>query len=493
MQPSPHVLAGAALAMVAAAYLCCAGVPYLSESLTHVVDAAAMPGFTRVFDPSLVPFRPVQHGWFYGMQALWQTPAGFDPDAGPSPMLLRLVPFGLHLLCVLMTAVLGRRLGLSPRAAWGAALLFACYPTLNAVGWLAAIGWPVRVLAVQLGIWALLLHLERPGVRTGLLILLAFLVALAANEGSMVFPAQALLLYLALCRGPWHSCLRDPWAWAIALLGLGYAVFMTLLHQREVHQPVPFGAMAANAARASLCHAPELLRLGLLDTLRADGLLRLAGAAGLASLAVGLVWFCWRAPGVVRALLLAMLLDWIPAVMVTGFKPRYGYLSACFLALALGIAAQARTQGKGPHAARPLLLLSTLLGIWWVYDSVQDGLLFRAAGERVRHAVQAGAYARAALGGEQVIVLIDATEHMDRETDRPVLDRGLPEALALKGVPGAFRSVWTEAPAWRRAGTAESAAEVCARLTAAQQAWIRFDQQSGRCVDAWPPKLLRRP
>lgn len=458
------------LLVTAAVYAATAGLPYLSETWSHTVAARTIDGVADLFDPARVPLRPFQHVWFWGMETLWPVP----------PALARLPGFAAHLLCCLLVAVLCRRLGGTPRTAALAALGFALFPNVKSVVYVAAIGWPFRVLATLLGVCALLAHAGRPRARTGLAIVGSFLFGLACNQGAVVFPALGALLLLGARGREAVGLWRDPWLLACAALAVGYGFYVAFLHQRDVHQVVAGGAVLANGARAALCLLPEALRVPVIEALRGGGTAMLGGLAAMVALGAALAAWLWRGPAVVRALLLCLPLEWLPALAVTGFAQRYAYLGAALAVVAITLSWQ-QAQGR-------LRVAFAVLGIGlagaWASDTVVDVRDLRGAGRAIDSVLAAAGEARARAGPGTTIILLDPPQVIGSENDVLVFDYGLQEALMLAGVAGPWQVMATVGPWWRPSVVREPRERILARLREAGGPFVAFDPWTGAVIEA---------
>ena len=461
------LLASVPLVATALCYLLTAQLPFFSESYMHTAASATMHGIADVFDTTRIPLRPGQHAWFWAMHSMWPV----------EPAWARLAPFLVHALTCAMTGVLARQLGASPRTAVLCSAAFALFPNVKSVAYVAAVGWPFRVLAMQLALSAAIAHASRPRVRTGGAMLAAFAVALACNQGSVVFPAMAGLLLLGIHGRSALARLRDPWVFACIVVATIYVVLLTSL-ERGPHHAVAAGALAANAAKASLCLAPEAVRVPLLDALRTGGSGVLLGVTVLLLLAAACGAWLWRTTPTVRALLIAIPIEWAPAMIVTGFAQRYAYLSASLLCISLALSYERTTR------CRRLVAVGCVgLAGWWAFDTAVDVIEHREAGTIVNRVLNAAEQARSR-SAKGTITLVSPPRRAGSEGDLPVLDFGLREALALTGVPGAFEVLITRGPSWSSAApTTEPHDALVARLRAGSASYVVFDANNGRVVE----------
>jgi hypothetical protein len=339
----------------------------------------------------------------------------------------------------------------------------------------AAVGWPFRVLATLAGLNALLEHAERPRWRTGALVLASFLFALACNEGAVVFPALGALLLLARSRTSPMKLARDPWLLACTAIAVLYALYVGLWQQRPAHNPVEPGALLANGARASLCLAPEHLRAQLIGACAGGGLRQPLGLAGMAVLATFVALWFRRASPTVRALLLCLPIEWAPAMAVTGFAQRYAYLTSALLVIALALTWD-RSHGRR-HVFTAVV--AALLALGWTIDTFIDVRELRAAGRAVDSVLDAATRARARASPGQLVTLLDPPQQMGSENDLLVLDYGLTEALALRGVEGPWDIVVTVGPSWRPTVVREPHEVILDRLRRSYRPYVAFDPHTG--------------
>src|SRR6185436_12464579 len=161
------------------------------------------------------------------------------------------------------------------------------------------------------------------------------------------------------------------------------------------------------------------------------------GAAGLAAFAA-----LRRAPPRARALILVAALDLlIPAVSV-GFVVRYAQLAAAMCACAAGLAFDGTA--ARPRARRVLVAGLALLLACWAYDTIYDVAEYRRAGAVSRRIFAKAAEARARLGPEATIALVDLPESWGRERDIPLFNWGTRRALALGGDLGPWEILRTK-------------------------------------------------
>ncbi|HLU40129.1 MAG TPA: hypothetical protein VK081_12155 [Planctomycetota bacterium] len=446
-------VAALALLGTAALYLATAGLPFFSESYSHLAAAHART-FADCFDPERIPLRPGQHVWFWVFAR-----------TGATPPVARLPGFLAHAASCVLVFRLARLLGCRPGPAAAAAAVFLAYPNVQSLVWVAAVGWPWRVLFSLAALCALL---SPRGPARGALWLGGFLLALACNQGGVVLPGVGAVLVVARDgTKAWRGLARDPWFAASVVLAGAYVLYLGWLRPPAVHAPVQGAALANNLARAAVALAPADLRVPVLDLLRGER--PWPGIAALAALGAGAVAWWWRAPWAVRGLLLAIPLELAPAVAVTGFVPRYAYLASAFFAVALVLA----WQGTAARRARvPVATAIALLAAAWVRDTVADVGEYRRAGAAVRAVVAQARALAAGASDDATFVMVDAPTLEGAERDVPVFDWALPEALAWHGVPGRWQAVATAAPRWLRGVEHVAPGALEERLRGVR--WVRY-------------------
>lgn len=472
MQPSrprwPYVLL---VLVTAGIFAGTARLPFFHETWSRTLEARQIQGIGDLFDPTRVPLRPFQHAWFWGLAALWPLPSA----------VARLPAFLAHLAACALVAALARRLGADRPTAALAALSFALFPNVKGLVYVSAVAWPFRVLATLLGLVSLLAHAERPRARTGLVLVAAFLLALACHQGAVVFPAFGALLLLARHGRGAARLARDPWVIACAAAALMYVIYVGLLHEREVHTVSAGASLPVNAVRALLYLVPGALRMPLIEGLGSAGAAQATALVALSALALFLGWWFWRAAATVRALLLCLPFEWAPAVLVTAFVQRYSHLASAFLALALALAWQ---HARGREKAL-VGVLGGLLLCGWTLDTVADVWGLRTAGRAVDSILQAATQARARAGPGSAVTLLDPPLELGRERQFLILNHeDLPAALELRGVEGPWTLLWTSGPSWRAGILPQTHAEVLGRLRRSGRPYVAFDPRTGLVEEA---------
>jgi hypothetical protein len=423
-----------AVAVTLALFASTASLPFFSESYSHQGRVAGYSSWWLILDPSQVPFRPLQHGYFCLLVAL-----------GPvEPWLARVPAFVLYLASALLVADLARQLGCSRAGMWLALLAYLSFPSIKALVWVAAIGNPGRVVCILAGASAFLRHLERPRAATGIGVLVAQALALGFHQSGIVLAAVCALLAWARAGGPirrgWSAAaprLREPWLLALLLLAGTYTLMMGLLWSQRYPHSAP-GAVIANMARASLALAPETLRHPAIEGLRrtwgTPGFV--FGAAAVLGAALAYVAALRSASPRARALLLAIGLDLLLPALAVGFVVRYAQLAAAFAACLLGLGLDALA--ARPRARRGFQLASAVLLIGWAVDTVHDVAEYRRAGEVFRNVLADVSAERARVGPAPTVALVDLPDTWGRERDIPLFAWGTRHALEHAGVDGSW-------------------------------------------------------
>lgn len=471
------------LAVVAATWAAVAGLPLLSESYTQLALVDRFAGPLAAFDPTLVPFRPLQHLAFW----VFEHAAGGDPAVG------RAVTFGLHALSALLVFAITRRLGAPARGAWVAMLLFLAFPTAKGLTWVAAISGPARTCCLLWIVWATIVWSQRPSRTLGAGLCVVFALALGFHQSSIVAPAIFFLGLVALTPGTAReraraafAAVRHPAIGLLVLGGVGYFVYVGALQQRSYHGIVQKGAIAANVAKATLSLAPEWLRLPALEGLRdaEDRAGFVGGALAVACLLA--TWACGlvRGTGAVRWLLVLVPLDLALPVLTTGFVGRYAHFAAAMVAIVLGV----RFVRAGPAFPGRLQRLAIAgLGMAWAVDHVVDVRELREAGAVAGRLLADAAAAREAAPPGGTIVLVDAPDHMGSEDDIPVFNWGLEVALSRRGVPGPWRLLRVD-PCWTTSDHTALGEEELARAVADPDLRVlRYDAGRGNFAP-WRPR-----
>jgi hypothetical protein len=417
--------AGIALALAFAGVLfaAVARVPFLSEDYTVLAASAAMT-VRDCFDITRPPLRPLHDLFFLALER-----------SGLAPWQARLPGFALYLFTAALVWRLAALVGCSPPRRLAAMALFLAFPAAVSVTWVAAVSTLGKTTFMLLALCALLAQLRQPSAARGACAVAAFVIALGWHQASVALTGvlAAVVLGAPAVR---RRAARDPWMWAVALLGVGYVVLLVCLSPEQRHHGIKqVGAVLANVPRAMLAFAPEPARLLAIAGLR--GMHGIAGfvAAGLLLGVVCLVglWAWRRAHGVLRGLLVGVVFDLMLPVLVTGFVVRYAGFGSALVAVVL--VACART--------RLATIAVAALGLSWALAHVREVRDVRAAGAVVDAIVTATEKARASLGAEPTLHIVDPPGLIGPERDVPVFNWGLTAALRRAGLGERYRVVRT--------------------------------------------------
>jgi hypothetical protein len=284
------------------------------------------------------------------------------------PALSRGAGLLLHWACAVLLLALARRLGAPAKAALGAALLFAVFPTHTET--LAVASFQGHVLAALFSLaavlcWARALETGRPAPAAGAFA--CFALALLSKETGLLAPALAAVYSLLFARRARPDLQRRA-ALGAALLGCAYVLWrFRVLDQPALGEPVPSNAAVVlgwYAARLAwplpLCreHVPPSSPWAL-------------GAAAYAAA----LWAARKRPRALFGLLVAGvgLLPFIDVARHYKDSPvadRFLYLPSAGLALALA-EALARTRAAAALA---------VLGLGWLGACLRRDLQMRDLG-----------------------------------------------------------------------------------------------------------------
>src|SRR5712671_1671384 len=388
-----------ALATLALLWWCCRAVPVFGEDEAHLAVVANWSSPWPAFGFDLQPPRPLQWTLLWSLQT-W---------AARSPAMARLPAFALQSAAIVLVLLWLRRLRVSRwPTAFAVGLLLAAPTQVNLV-WLVAVTYPLRAIATLLAAMACWRHAQQPRPVTGLLMLLAFVVALLAHEGGI-----ALLLPLLLAGGllhgtdGWRRARRDPWTWLLLVSACWRTAEILWWRPGAFYGVRSAGAIAANAVRAVLDYLPYAVREPWLDLLRGThGCLPQAlGLAAFAAVVVLLVlWFCRAAP-VERFCLLIVATEPLPAVLSVGLDVRYLEVAMPFFAVAVACALQ-RT---GAPTGRWLQAASAVLLLGWTIDSMAVVGTIRRAGSALLQITELVRMARDHADLDATIVVADLPE-----------------------------------------------------------------------------------
>lgn len=433
--PSTRVFLALAFLWIAGLWLALRAVPFLSEDYTHLSVASAQTSVFQALDPAREPLRPLQHLYFFVVSRF----PGADADV------VRSASFALHALSCALVCLIARALGLAPRTAGAAALLFALFPNVKGLAWSAAISTPGRAAFVLLAWWSWLRARETGSRGARSLSIVAFVVALLFHESAIVLPAL-IVLWSALESGQSlaqriravAARLREPNLLLIVLSALAYVLYMIFLREQRHHGLKSFDSLPANVVKAALALVPQDLRVLAVEALR--GKLGGGGYAAAALIAACLGALALRVSSkgsrLARFALCVAVLDLALPVLSTGFVQRYAYLSSALVALALAEWALQRDR-----AWRAVVV--ALVGLLWFGDSVRDLRAERDAGRIATAALDTACAVRAREGPARAIAIVDLPDVWGREDDIPLFNWGLSQALERRGCAGPWQL-------WRR-------------------------------------------
>jgi len=417
-------------AVVAAIYLAVAGLPFFSESFTHLHVADGMEHWGQALDPSLEPLRPLQHLYFFVL-------ASFDP---PSPAWARVPGFVLHLGSCFLVVALARGFGATRSGALLAGALFALAPSVKNLVWVAAISAPGRVFFLLASLVAFQHYVARRNVAAGAACVLSFLFALGFHQSAVILPGLLLLLVWAKS-GPamreWLGQVRrwlsDPVVLSTCALGLAYFAYQAWFREQRYNQMKDLASLPANVVKASLAVAPEILRAGMVDGLRGGGAAFIgAGLLFFAWLALA-VLLLWRGRAATRFAVAAIALDAVLPTLLSGYDQRYSYLGLAFAACALGAWWSRRDVAREGLAAGALA--AALLAVP-AFDTLQDVLDYRQAGSVAETVIADAGAERARVGTDTTIVLVNLPDVWGSEHDLPMFNWGFPIAAERRGIAG---------------------------------------------------------
>lgn len=411
---------GLALGISAALWLAARDLPFFSDDWQHLAKTARFPGWWTAFDPALEPFRPLQHLYFFALNALGVE----SPAAARAPL------YALHALAAILLYRVSLGCGATPRIAFMAVGLFLLLPSAKVLSWPAAIGWPAHLCCVLLAILAVQRQLRQGGRITAPVTTACTVLAIGFHQSGILLPLVLALLLVSARGAPGLlQAVRAPWL--LGPLAVAIAVVLLLLFGRDQPPPSAQGqAIAANAVKATLVFAPQALRLPLLDDLRAGGATAvpwLAGA-GLAAAAGVWLWLAAAHGARCRWLCVAIAAELALPVATTGFVPRYGYVAAAFLALLLAAALTAAGQRRRLGA-----IAMALLAVAWGHDHVQDLRRLHATARTCDALLQQIERAVADLPPDRTLTVVDTLYVDGPEQDLLAFNYGLTEALRRRG------------------------------------------------------------
>lgn len=400
--------------------------PLQSEDWIHLEIFAEQSTWLAAFDLHVSHARPLL------FLPLWSMlPSGLDHAE-----LMRIPLFAMHVVTCGLVGVLARMLGASPRRALLAVGLFSCFPAIKGLSWIIAISTPEHVMLMVFAMVVAVSHARRPRAATGVTLIATQVLAILSHSAASFLPGSVLVLAIGVSPRRF-AILKEPWLLLHLLVGLVLVLVLASLPTDErYHSLRGLGAIAANGARALLSLFPEIVRGPAIEGLRgafgpfgvAYGLLVCAGATALFVQAI-------RGGGpLVRALLLAALIDLVPPVLTAGFVVRYAYFPAALVSVALLLAAR---------PTRRWCVLLALLATGWLMDMVVDVAEVRRGGALGTEVVEAARAVRAEVGPGVPVALLNPPLVIGAERDVYVFNWGLPVALRRQGVEGPWQFVRT--------------------------------------------------
>lgn len=432
----------AIILVVGSSYAATARLPLFSDSYAHLGTAATFSGIRDCFRLDLVPLRPLQHLYFWVLNE-WGV---------SSPYFARIPVFAMHGIAAWLVFRVVCALKASSRTAFWTTILFLTYPTIKATAWIAAIGWPGRLVCVLAGILGVLRHLDRPTRWSGVMPLVWFLLALAFHQSGFMLP----MAYAALA---WRNgvakgfsnlattrTLLRPWLGIPLLLSALYLVYLLVGRENRVHGVRSIEATVANGVRTILTYVPESIRTLAVDGLRwQDGeiLWFVVGLGIVLSVVTAALVLFRLGPPSSRVWLAIFGAEIALPALTSAYSQRYSYVAIAFLLFSLVEA----LRESGRVAKQVLLVITSLLWIGFVADHVIDALEMRAAGTISESLIaQLGEARRESLDAR--ITVVDTLYSYGRERDIPVLSYGLRDALRIAGIGGTWRFIRRESGWW---------------------------------------------
>jgi hypothetical protein len=137
--------------------------------------------------------------------------------------------------------------------------------------------------------------------------------------------------------------------------------------------------------------------------------------------------------------------------------------------------------------------LAAALAVWlasWAYDTAYDVAEYRHAGLVSRRVLGQAAEARARLGPDVRIALVDLPEFWGRERDAPLFNWGTRRALVLRGSPGPW-DVLRTVPAARTSEAEPISPEALARLARERPHAVLVYEPAGERLEELAPARER--
>lgn len=446
-----------------------AGFPFASDDYVHLAAAAGWDSPLAVFDPALVPLRPLQHLWFWWVERL----------AHDAPWLARAPIVFLHLGSVLLLVRLARQAGVPLGRLWVVAVLVAVFPSVANLTWVAAVGWPLRHFFVLLAVTSYIAWWRSHDWRHIPAVILGLLGGLAAHQGAFLLPAWcAAWLVLIESREQsfrWRRALTEPVLLTLSALVVGYVLYVGMLRPERHHGMQSLATVVTNGTKALWSLAPSWLRVPAIAALRGDGWQLSIGVATSAA------WLAVLSAGLFRSRLGLFLLVVIglelavTVISVSGFGSRYSYIVGALLAV--GMAAWAAS------GSRFGCIIAAVLAISWCFDSVDQAREHRAVAVVLQQLQDDVVSAAATRDPAEPIVFIDVPASLGAEREVSAFRWGFPQALEAWGVQQPWQ-MWRTDRTWSAAqGELVEPEDLPARMQAVTRGLVlRFDTSLQRLV-----------
>ena len=419
------IVTAAIVLWVTAQYVVAVDYPLFAEDYTEIAVMRTFRSVWEVFTTNHPPPRPLQHLEFYAATH-WTSTA---------PWAMRLPAFVLHMVAIVGVGALARALGFEPRSALAAAGLYALYPATVALVYPASMGMVGRTPFAIWALAALVASARHPGFAP--LAVLSAGIALLFHQSAVVLVPIFFLFGALHCLG---SCRRlvpcvAKQALHPAVLGFACVAAVFLLLTRDSDSPHTslrsLTSMASNAVKAMFGVFPEEIRHFVVEAMRGrNGTAGFTIAAALCSLvAIGVVAALVRGTHLVRFCVLGIAFDLALPIATAGYSQRYTLLAGALAAILAVDLVKTR---------RRWVPIVVLLGAAWCHDTVRATFAAHQAGRTVARLLDVAADQCARLPTGKRLVVCDLPLTWGRERDLMVFHWGFSEALAERGVRGAF-------------------------------------------------------
>lgn len=418
-------------------YFRLAELPWLSDSYCFLEEANTYKNFFAIFDPELVPLRPLPRLYFYLL----------DRCGWSFPSIARVFPFLLHFGSGILLYLLALRLGLSWKAAIFSVALFFAYPNTKNLAWVAAINAPGRVFFSLLCLTSYISYENSRNLAKGLFSWSMFLIALGFHQSAITLPILCIL-YTASRRGtPFKNirprpCRLDIPAMLFILSAFFYFIYMAFFRENRYHGVRELDALPANIVKASVVFFPEWIRGIITDGFR--GKFGVIGFGSSITIVMGFLGFLttltFKKP---KTLLFSVpvALDLALPVLATGFTQRYAYFSVCFFSMLL--IESMRKHWHKPAYKVGLLLFVGLLALDTNYDMNEQ----RQAGSISNTLLDQARAAREMAGNNRPLIFIDPPDVWGSEHDISFFNWGFDVALRMRGISGPWE-IWRTRKYW---------------------------------------------